>query len=78
MSEIIYAKVGGPPDDWHGLRVFDLDTGEEVADVTEVDVAAGWVERYKCNAEGEFFLDETGRRAASERLCGRFEIRRPS
>jgi hypothetical protein len=38
---ITYAKVGGPPADWHKLQVRDLDTGELV-EAVEVNTEEGW------------------------------------
>lgn len=81
MSEqITYAKVGGPPDDWCGLRVFDRDSGAEVLDVLEANAAEGWLIRLARDEAGEFYAVGQGgdAEAAVERLEGRFEIRRPS
>lgn len=77
MGAITYAKAGGPPDDWCGLKVFDLDTGEEVTEVDEVNAAEGWLVRAKTDENGNIFLDETGLEIGRERLSGHFEIRRP-
>jgi hypothetical protein len=79
VSEIVYAKVDGPPDNWHGLRIIDLDTGQEVLDVIEVNAAEGWLISYKRNSAGNFFLDPAKPdEIARQRVEGRFEIRRPS
>ncbi len=45
-TDIQYARVGGPPDDWNGLVVWDLARDEEIKEVREVNVAEGWVRRY--------------------------------
>jgi len=76
FGEITYAKAGGPPHPWHGLRVFDLDTGKEIADVEEVDAGAGWLIRAKRDADGQLYLE--GDEIARERLEGRFQIRPPT
>lgn len=78
MTEpLTYAVVGGPPDDWNGLLVFDLDSGEEVREVIEVDTSEGWLVRLKRDENGQFFIDpDAPDEAAKERLEGRFEIRR--
>jgi len=76
---ITYAKAGGPPDNWRGLKIYDLDTGKEVWDVEEVSAVEGWLIRMKRNEKGEIFIDPAnGDEVAVERLEGRFEIRRPA
>ncbi len=75
-DRITYAKSGGPPGDWHGLLVIDLETGAEVDDVHEVNAAEGWVIRAERNDAGQLFLRDDA--VAMERLEGRFEIRRPA
>lgn len=89
MSEpITYAKVHGPPDNWYGLEIIDLETGLKVSNVVKVDTAAGWVERLTGNViydevDVTTAADEYRRFARGsatlerERLRGRFEIRRP-
>jgi hypothetical protein len=74
---ITYAVVGGPPADWYGLRIFDLDSGAEVTKVVEVNATEGWVIRNKEDAQGYAYLDEDTGDIARERVTGRFEIRRP-
>jgi hypothetical protein len=75
---ITYAKAGGPPDDWHGLKIYDLDTGQEVTQAEEVNAAEGWLIRAKLNDRGMIYIDpEKGDEIARERLEGRYEIRRP-
>jgi hypothetical protein len=79
MGQITYAKVGGPPAYWQGLKVINLDTGQEVLDVVEVDAHEGWLISYRRNAEGHIYPDpENPEQAARQRVEGRFEIRRPS
>lgn len=39
-----YAKVGGPPDDWAELQVRDLETGELLDRVVEVNTEEGWAD----------------------------------
>lgn len=41
-----YAKVGGPPDEWWGIHVFDLDTGEEILGVIEINCEEGFLVRH--------------------------------
>lgn len=76
MKTILYAVVGGPPSDWHGLRVFGAD-GVQIKDVVEVNASEGWLVRFKRASNGSFFLDDQGD-AARERIEGRFTIRRPA
>lgn len=76
-DQLTCAKAGGPPDDWFGLRIFDLSTGQEVLDVLEVNTAEGWVVRARRNAAGDVFADEGGQ-VATERLTGGFVIRLPT
>lgn len=76
MTEAIpYAKVDGPPDDWRGLRIFNLANGREIVDVVEVSAEGGWLIRARRNKHGELIARRD--RVAKERLRGRFEIRRP-
>lgn len=46
----VYARAGGPPDDWYDLVVLDLKTGKEISDVIEVYVNSGtvlsWADSY--------------------------------
>lgn len=80
MTEALtYAVVGGPPDDWNGLTIFDLDTWKEVKEVIEANTVEGWLVRLRRNDDGQFFIDpEHSDEVAKERLTGRFEIRRPA
>jgi len=41
-----YAKVGGPPDNWQDLQVFDKDTGIAINHVIECNAVQGWAKRY--------------------------------
>lgn len=71
-----HAKVGGPPDDWHGVRVVDLDAGQEVTEVIECNAAEGWLVRAASDANGCFVLDGEGDEThiRYERVVGRFLI----
>lgn len=73
---ITYAVVGGPPDNWLGLRVFDIDTGLEIDEVIECNTVEGWLVRYKPGEDGLIYTVGEGddAEAASERLEGRFLI----
>lgn len=77
---ITYAKVDGPPEDWCGLRVIDLQTGSEVRDVIEASTlfTCGWVRKLALGADGEPYLNEAKDAIVEEVIYGRFEIRRPS
>lgn len=78
MSDVItYAVVGGPPADWQGLKIIDLDTGDEVRDVVEVNTTAGWLIRAKRDASGSLMSHPQKDEVERERLTGRFEIRQP-
>jgi hypothetical protein len=78
MSETApYAKVDGPPDWWMNAQVIDLDTGKEVEAVIEANASEGWIERWKTDPDGMPQIDpEDHCRILSERITGRFEIRR--
>ena len=41
----VHAKQGGPPDDWATLQVINLNTGELMPFVSEVNVLEGWVKQ---------------------------------
>ena len=71
---IAYAKAGDPPADQGDLHVFDIATGAEVRDVSEVNVREGWLVRAKRNEAGELFLN--GDEIAQECVEGQFEILR--
>lgn len=75
MAPLSYAVVGGPPDDWHGLSVFDA-VGNEVKDVIEVNAAEGWLIRHRRDDQGNVFVE--GDEVAKERITGTFTIKRPS
>lgn len=75
MSQITYAKAGGPPTYWRGLKVFDLETGQEVTKVVEVNAAEGWLFRLREDERGRMFEDpDNPGHAAQERLSGHFKI----
>jgi len=78
MDEITYAKVNGPPDDWYGLRIFDLNSGAEVGEVIEVNTAEGWLVCYAPDDDGVLRVDQATGTAKTKRIEGRFEIRRPT
>lgn len=65
---LLYAKAGGPPDNWMDLRVIDLDTGQDVQDALEVNVTEGWMIRYKRP------LEHGPHGPATERVTGRFHL----
>jgi hypothetical protein len=80
-NTITYAKAGGPPANWCGLIIVDLDTGLTVSHVLEVDTEEGWVERFETSENGSaitYFDENNQPYLMSERIEGRFEIRRPS
>lgn len=79
MAEITYAKVDGPPDDWMALKVIDLDAGQEVRMVLEVNTFEGWLIRNRADDGGEPLIDpDKPDEVAKERIEGRFEIIRPA
>ncbi|MCX7585018.1 hypothetical protein [Phenylobacterium sp. 58.2.17] len=74
---IMYAKVDGPPDDWASLQIVDLDSGEEVHRVLEVNAGEGWLVRACRDEAGMIYTNpEKPDEIATERITGRFEIRR--
>lgn len=78
-SGLTYALAGVSPDPfpYQMLHVFNLDTGQEVLDVVEVNTSEGWLVAYKRDARGLVYEcpDNPGE-AARQRVEGRFEIRR--
>ncbi|HEY3694206.1 hypothetical protein [Phenylobacterium sp.] len=76
IAPLTYAKVGGPPEDWWGLRIVDLDTLRDIDAVVEVDAKAGWVRHYVRDADGTFRVTPKGDALLVKRTRGRFEIRR--
>lgn len=77
QQPVTYSVFGGPPDDWRGLRVYDLETGNEVGEVLEVNVTEGWLVRYARNVEGSLMLDFDGD-LVTEKLTGKFFAGRPA
>lgn len=76
MSEhLTYAKVGGPPDDWNGLRIYKVKTGEEIKEVVEVNTAENWLRRLKTDSEGKPIAKDG--QLVVERIRGLFVIKRP-
>lgn len=76
-EQITYAKAGIEPLDWYDFDVIDLDTGQRVLDVNEVNTAEGWLVSYRRNGEGTYYVDpEKPDQIAKRRVVGRFELRR--
>lgn len=81
MGGLTYALAGRIPDPFPfgELKVIDLDAGQEVLDVVEVDTTEGWLVKLKRDGRGLFYLDpENPEHAARQRIEGRFEIVRKS
>ncbi|HEY3694086.1 hypothetical protein [Phenylobacterium sp.] len=74
MNKITYVRVGGPPADWQSIEVVDLDTGQLVEGVIEVDSDCGWLVRRASPAWSAAW--QTGAAPAPERIKGRFYLRR--
>ncbi len=72
MSDLDHVKVGGPPFDWHKFDIFL--NGELSSDWIEVNAKEGWGIRYAQNESVEFFQEHN--EYATERIAGKFEIRR--
>lgn len=70
---ILYAKTGGPPDDWMTLFVFC--DGELVAMCVEADVRGGWAKRFARGADGKL-LPPVGDELVVETVRGKIEIAR--
>jgi hypothetical protein len=81
-DKIEYAKVGGPPANWQGLRIIDLRAEREVDRVIEVNTKEGWLIKHPeplevCRGEPECPLCKTGNpgdHVRAERVEGRFLI----
>lgn len=86
MRALTYSKAGVTPADWFDLKVFDLDSGQEVLDCAEVNTRDGWAIAYERNEAGEMFVrplydHDAGKwryDPAKRTLVGRYEIRRAS
>jgi hypothetical protein len=79
MSEpITYAKAGGPPDDWHGVRIFWRETGHELHHVVEVNAEQSWAIVNRLDEAGLPFLDPATGEIARVTVYGALEIRRPA
>ena len=63
---ILYAKVGGPPNNWHNIRVFLNDV--DIGGVIEADVKNGWLIKYKRNEKGKLVLNDTRDEVLTEKL----------
>jgi len=77
-AEITYAKVGGPPDCWSDLRIFDCLNGAEVKGVIEIDTEAGWLERFKRGLDGQLVRNADRDGYEVERIEGEFRIELPA
>ena len=78
MEPITYALAGccPAPFPYGKIKVFDLDTGQEVLDVKEVNTVEGWLESLKRGGDGRYYVDpENHEQAATQRIEGRYEIR---
>lgn len=77
---ITYSKVGGPPVNWHNLKVIDLDTGKEITNVIEVDCEKEWLLRYPdkpidfCAGDPECAKCSKKPHIRTERLTGNFTL----
>ena len=70
-TELPYARVAGPPADWHKVEVcFD---GKWGGDWHEVNVEEGWGIRFVRDAKGRHILD--GNHARYEKVTGVFRLR---
>lgn len=72
MSELRYACVGGPPDDWTNLKVVNEATGLEVQRCVEVDCDKGFARVYRERLTHEPLREIP----ATLILYGRFRIER--
>lgn len=75
LPPILFCKVGGPPENWKDLTVYNKRTGLEVDNVFYADCTEGVLKRYKKNKQGQLYVDQTGGGMAWEWICGEFEIR---
>lgn len=81
MEKLTYALAGVEPSPFpYGeLHVFDLDTGQEVLNVKEVNTEEGWLISYKLDGRGQVYSDpDCPDQAAMQRVEGCFEIVRKS
>lgn len=76
MGDITFAKVGGPPADWMGVRVFNVETGVEMKNIVEVDTVEGYVLRHRVDAQGLLIIEAGSARVSVERVNGAFRIER--
>lgn len=73
-AKITYAKGGETPGG-EFLEVFNLDTGEKIDDVAEVNCDEGWLVRYRHDEDGNLIPNWDKGECETEKLTGRFEIR---
>jgi hypothetical protein len=74
LKPLRYAKVDyGPPEDWMGVLVLDVATGEAVKNVVEVDCDEGWLLRCARDSRGFVYANADGE-VTLERLEGRFVL----
>jgi len=71
---LLYARVGGPPDNWYEYKVRDRITRAEIPRVREVDVREGWCKVIKTDENGEYIL--SGDSVEEEIIYGDFVIER--
>jgi len=71
-----YVLVGGPPHDWMDYLPYDKATGEEVMDVTEINVKQGWLIKAQRDSEGMIQADLKKGEIIKVVVFGDFEIRR--
>lgn len=79
-EELTYAKVGGPPEEWMGLKVLDVTTGQELRDVLEVNTVEGWCVTLQRDARDHLvvaWIDGTPE-PAQVRIEGVFKIIQPN
>ena len=77
MEKLTYALAGMVPDPFpYGqLKVIDLDTGQEVLDVKEVNTVEGWLVSYRRDGRGLVYPDpDCPDQPAMQRIEGRFDI----
>ena len=73
---IDYALAGEAPLNWLDIEIVDLETGEVVEYVKEVDTIEGWVRVYCDDANGRPEIEwETGQ-PQTELVYGRYAIRK--
>ena len=72
MTQLTYAKTGGPPDNWKNLQVIDA-SGNALPNIVEVNIAEDWAIVLDLTAKPVWISPEK-KVAAKKKIKGKFRI----